>query len=150
MFNNDIMQLALQFAQKASIKGEVPVGAVIIDSKNNIIAQSHNQVELRNNPLFHAEILAIEQACLKLGVKYLTDCTMFVTLEPCSMCAAAISFARIEKLYFGAYDIKSGGVESGTRFYDSNSCHHRPEIYGGICEKESNLLLKEFFEQLRK
>ncbi|MDF2964836.1 MAG: CMP/dCMP deaminase zinc-binding protein [Rickettsiaceae bacterium] len=150
MFDNQYMRLALELARDAKSQGEVPVGAIIIDKNNNIIAKSFNAVEKTANPLAHAEMLAIEQACSNLGTKYLEDCSLFVNLEPCNMCIAAISFARIKKLYFGAYDRKSGGVESGARFLDSNACHHRPEIYGGILENESEELIKNFFKELRK
>jgi tRNA(Arg) A34 adenosine deaminase TadA len=144
------MHIALDLATQAREMEEIPVGAIIVDSNNNIIGQGFNAVEKRSNALAHAEIIAIEQACLTIKSKYLTDCSIYVNLEPCSMCAAAISFAKLKKLYFGAYDFKSGGVENGSRFYNSTSCHHKPEIYGGIMESESMKLIQEFFKSLRK
>ncbi|MCC2647047.1 MAG: CMP/dCMP deaminase zinc-binding protein [Rickettsiaceae bacterium] len=150
MFDNKFMQIALNLAIQAREIGEIPVGAVIVDSNNNIIGQGFNAVEKRNNALAHAEIIAIEQACSRIKSKYLTDCSIYVNLEPCSMCAAAISFSKLKKLYFGTYDFKSGGVENGPRFFNSTSCHHRPEIYGGIMESESTKLIKDFFKSLRK
>ena len=150
MFNNKYMHLALELAKHAKQLGEVPVGAVIIDKHHNILAQGFNEIEKTKNPLAHAELIAIEKACLNIGSKFLIDCSIYVSLEPCSMCAAAISLARISKLYFGAYDLKSGGVEYGTRFFNSSSCHHRPEIYAGILEQESKELLKGFFKEFRR
>ncbi len=148
MFRNEYMQLALKEAEKAGLAGEVPVGAIIL-YKNEVISAAFNKVENQLNPLAHAEMIAIAAACHKIGEKYLIECDIYVSLEPCPMCATAISFARISRLYFGAYDIKSGGVESGPRVLDSTSCHHRPEIYGGILEGESRGLLQAFFKERR-
>ncbi|MGE0754056.1 MAG: nucleoside deaminase [Alphaproteobacteria bacterium] len=142
------MELALKLAHAAAIAGEVPVGAVIV-CNNQIIATAHNLTEISQDPTAHAELLAIRAACEKLGTPRLADCDLYVTLEPCAMCAAAISFARIRRLYFGAYDPKGGAVENGPRFYAQPTCHHAPEVYGGMAESECGLLLKEFFQQKR-
>lgn len=140
------MQKALKEAKNAAINNEVPVGVVIVNyTTDEIVAISSNKTEENHDPTAHAEINAIRQACSKLGTARLTECDMYVTLEPCPMCAQAISFARIRRLYFGAYDIKGGGTENGARIFDASSCHHRPQIYGGICEKEAATILKEFF-----
>lgn len=142
------MQQALAMAQIAAGKGEVPVGAVIVRG-SEVIAQSHNLVETGRDPTAHAEMLAIRAACDLLGTPRLEDCDLYVTLEPCPMCAQAISFARIRRLYFGAYDPKGGGVENGPRIFSQPTCHHKPEIYGGIAESECGGLLKDFFRQRR-
>jgi len=142
------MQLALDQARLASRAGEVPVGAVIVHN-HKIIASAYNLTETRNDPTAHAELLAIRSACETIGNARLTDCDMYVTLEPCAMCAAAISFARIRRLYFGAYDPKGGAVENGGRFFSQATCHHTPEVYGGINETECGELLKEFFKERR-
>jgi len=140
------MKETLTEAKKSLIFDEVPVGAVIKDrNTGKIIARAHNQVETLKNPMAHAEMLVIEAACRILDNKFLEDCELFVTLEPCPMCAQAISFARIHTLYFGAYDIKSGGVEHGPRIFQSSSCHHRPNVYGGIEEEACGQLLRDFF-----
>ncbi len=138
------MQQALALAKHAAILGEVPVGAVII-YQNKVIAQASNLTETDVNPCAHAEVLAIAQAGKILRSPRLIDCDLYVTLEPCTMCAAAISFARISRLYFGAYDPKGGGVEHGARFYQQPTCHHVPEVIGGLMESEASALLKEFF-----
>ena len=143
-----LMELALKLAQEAAVKGEVPVGAVIVKN-GEIIASAHNLTETEHDPTAHAEILAIREACEKLGSARLPECDLYVTLEPCTMCAAAISFARLRRLYFGAYDPKGGGVEHGTRFYQQSTCHHAPEVVGGVMESECSALLKEFFVQRR-
>lgn len=144
------MEVALDLARLAMEKGEVPVGAVIIDKKNNqIIAQTYNQVEENKDPIAHAEILAIREATLSQGRKWLETCDMYVTLEPCAMCAAAISLARIRRIYFGAYDFKSGGVEHGAKFFEQITCHHKPEVIGGLNEAASKELLKKFFKNKR-
>lgn len=145
-----MMKQALSLARKGFEQGEVPVGAVIIDSKTDtLIASAHNLVETNYNPTAHAEILVIAQASEKLGTTKLIDCDLYVTLEPCPMCAQAIAFARIRRLYFGAYDTKGGGVVHGPCIFSSTSCHHQPEWYGGICEEESRQLLQDFFRQRR-
>ena len=144
----DFMSAAIAIAKKAAEMGEVPVGAIVVfDGK--IIASAHNLVENSCDPTAHAEILAIRAACQILQTPRLVGCDLFVTLEPCSMCATAISFARIHRLYFGAYDEKGGGVENGARIFSQKTCHHTPEIYGGIYENECADLLKKFFVDKR-
>ena len=139
------MQIALEEAKKAFEKEEVPVGTVITDKDGNIIAKAHNLVEKQKDATAHAEMLAIREAISKIKDKYLSDFDIYVTLEPCPMCAAAISLLRFRRLYFGAYDVKSGGVENGAKIFNQPSCHHIPEIYGGIAETESAKLIKNFF-----
>ena len=139
-----MMEIAITIAKQAALKGEVPVGAVIVKD-GEIIAQASNLTETNHDPTAHAEILAIREACRKLESPRLPDCDLYVTLEPCTMCATAISFARIRRLYFGAYDLKGGGVEHGARFYHRSTCHHAPEVIGGIMENDCSLVLKEFF-----
>lgn len=143
------MNLAIAEAQKAFDMGEVPVGAVIADSKERIISVAHNMVEHGRNALLHAEILAINRACEKLSSKSLEDCSIYVTLEPCAMCAAAIAKVKIKSLYYGCSDTKSGAVENGVRFFTNASCHHRLDIYIGMEEKKASDLLKLFFKALR-
>ena len=144
------MQRALELAQRAATEDEVPIGAVIVDpSTDSIIAEAYNQSQHILDATAHAEIEAIRKACRHLGQNRLRGMDMYVTLEPCTMCAAAISFARIEHLYFGAYDSKGGAVASGVRFFDAPTCHHRPQVEGGILEAESAQLLKTFFQQKR-
>ena len=144
------MTHALQQAEKAFSQEEVPVGAVIVDVlSGKVIATSHNQMRARMNPIAHAEILVIQQACLIKQKERLEDCDIYVTLEPCPMCAQAISFARLRRLYFGAYDPKGGGVDHGARIFNAPSCHHAPEIIGGIEERQCAHLLLKFFEKLR-
>ncbi len=146
----DYMEMALASAEIAAHRGEVPVGAVIVDTRTGrVVANCSNQTISRNDPTAHAEMLAIRAAGSMLGSQRLVDCDLYVTLEPCPMCAAAISLARIRRLYFGAYDPKGGGVEFGARIFDQSSCHHRPEIYGGLHESKSGELLKNFFEKRR-
>ena len=141
-FDNHFMQMALTEARKAAA-GEVPVGCVIVSrASGEVIARSHNQCEMDQNPNLHAEILAINQACSILNSKNLSGFDMYVTLEPCTMCASAISNARLGRLYYGASDEKQGGVENGVRFFASDTCMHRPEIYSGINSLESEQLLK--------
>lgn len=142
---------ALLEAEKAYALMEVPVGAIIVDSlSGEIIAAAHNEMERRNDPTAHAELLAIQQACLKKGRGRLEDCDIYVTLEPCPMCAAAIGFARLRRLYFGAYDPKGGGVDHGAKIFNASSSHHTPEIIGGLEEQHCAHLLKKFFIQHRK
>lgn len=144
------MPEALKIAQECATNDEIPVGAVIINNNTGkIIAKAGNQVERLQDPCAHAEILVIKEAVSQKGHKWLEDCSIYVTLEPCPMCAQAISLARISKLYYGATDPKSGGVDSGPRVLYSNSAHHKPEIYGGIMEQECANLLKDFFSKKR-
>jgi tRNA(adenine34) deaminase len=146
----DMMQTAFNLAKKASLLGEVPVGAVVVNPKTNtIIAQAHNLVEAQQNPLAHAEMLAIEQALAHTAGKYLQDYDLYVTLEPCALCASAISATRIRRLYFGAYDPKTGGVCHGAHVFKSPSCHFKPEVYGGMMEQQCSQLLTEFFQERR-
>ncbi len=146
-----VMQLALKEAQRAYERDEVPVGAVIVDGANGkIIASAGNMVKENKSALAHAEILVIQEASQKLGSAYLSNCDIYVTLEPCSMCASAISLARLRRLYFGAYDPKSGGTEHGACIFNHDTCHHKPEIYGGICEQACSELLSQFFQEKRQ
>ena len=142
------MTMALQVAERAAARGEVPVGAVIVQD-GKLLVRAANRVEADKDPTAHAEMLAIRAAAEMLDAPRLPDCDLYVTLEPCAMCAAAISFARIRRLYFGAYDPKGGGVENGTRFFGQPTCHHAPEVFGGIAETECSALLKDFFRDLR-
>ncbi len=139
------MRAALDEARSAAARGEVPVGAVIVDQTGKIIAQAGNETLERKDPTGHAEINVLRRAARQFGSERLIGCDLYVTLEPCAMCAAAISFARIRRLYFGAADAKMGAVENGIRFFEQPSCHHKPEVYSGIAEEESSLLMKEFF-----
>ena len=143
------MELALVEARAAEARGEVPIGAVIVAADGTVIARAGNRTRELPDPTAHAEIVAIRQACTALGAERLEGCDLYVTLEPCPMCAAAISFARIRRLYFGAGDPKGGGVEHGARIFNQPTCHHAPEIYGGLCETEAALLLRTFFAQRR-
>jgi tRNA(Arg) A34 adenosine deaminase TadA len=143
------MDLALAEAEAAKARGEVPVGAVVLSPEGEVLARAGNRTLERRDPTAHAELLAIREACEKLGSERLVDCDLYVTLEPCAMCAAAISFARIRRLYFGAGDTKGGAVEHGPRFFSQGTCHHAPEIYGGIGETASAALLKDFFAARR-
>jgi len=147
MFNS-YMDLAFKEAQSAADRGEVPVGAVLVKD-NQIISRAGNRTLEMNDPTAHAEMLAIRAGGTALGSQRLTGCDLYVTLEPCPMCAAAISFARINRLYYGAVDEKSGGAESGIRYFSHPTCHHVPEIYGGIGANESADLLKSFFGEKR-
>ena len=150
MTSEEYMKIALGLAQKAAEADEVPVGAVIVNPENGeIVAQAYNQSAHSGDATAHAEILAIQQACAKLKTTRLWKMDLYVTLEPCTMCAAAISFARIEHLYFGATDEKGGAVVSGVRFYDAPTCHHRPQYTGGICAEECSQILKDFFAAKR-
>ncbi len=148
MASPSFMQLALEEARAAQAGGEVPVGCVIARN-GEVIARAGNRTVADKDPTAHAELLAIRQAAAKLGSERLTDCDLYVTLEPCAMCAAAMAFARIRRLYFGAADPKGGAVEHGVRFFSSPTCHHRPEVYGGINESESAGLLRAFFAARR-
>ena len=142
------MDQALQAAENAAELGEVPIGAVIV-LNGEVIATAGNRTIIDNDPTAHAEILAIRQAAGKLGSQRLADCDLYVTLEPCTMCAGAISFARIRRLYFGASDPKGGGVDSGVRFFAQPTCHHAPEVYSAVGESQSVQLLQAFFKARR-
>ncbi|MBR1601724.1 MAG: nucleoside deaminase [Alphaproteobacteria bacterium] len=150
MTPEDYMQIALKCARKAFEQDEVPVGAVIVNPANGeIVAKAYNKSAHRGDATSHAEIIAIKKACTKLKASRLWDLDMYVTLEPCTMCAAAISFARIANLYFGATDTKGGAVVSGVKFYDSATCHHRPNVKSGVLEQPCSELLKNFFKNKR-
>jgi len=145
------MQMALDLARLAATKGEVPVGAVVVDSlTGEVIATACNNSEEAHDPTGHAELIALREACKKLKNTRLPTCDLYVTLEPCTMCAGAISFARIRRLIFGAYDSKGGGVEHGACFYDQVTCHHKPEVIGGVFENECSAILKDFFTTKRQ
>ncbi len=146
---NQFMEIALKEARFARDRDEVPVGAVIVDKNNNILASNGNRIIELSDPTAHAEILCIREASKKVKNERLTDCTIFSSLEPCIMCATAISYARIKKLFFGAYDYKTGAVESGIKYFETSSCNHKPEFYGGFKEKESELILKSYFKMKR-
>lgn len=147
---DDPMMLALAEAEAAAARGEVPVGAVLVDAASGeVIARAGNRVEELQDPTAHAEILALRAAAGARRQKWLEGCDLYVTLEPCPMCAAAISLARLRRLYFGAYDPKGGGVDHGARVFDQPTCHHRPEVYGGIRESAAGELLKAFFRDRR-
>ena len=149
MFRNDAMTDALRLAAETGEAGEVPVAAIITDSAGEVIAMAGNRVERDHDPSAHAEILAIRQAAAIMGSARLNDCDLWVTLEPCAMCAAAISHARIRRLYYGANDPKSGGVAHGARVFSHATCHHKPEVYSGIGAEQSAALLKDFFARRR-
>jgi tRNA(adenine34) deaminase len=143
------MELALAEAAAAAARGEVPVGAVITGPDGNIIARAGNRTLELKDPTAHAEILAIREACRILGSERLIGCDLHVTLEPCPMCAGAISFARLRRLYYGAADEKGGGVDHGPRIFAQAACHHRPDVYGGISERRAATLLRDFFAMRR-
>ena len=143
------MLQAFAEAEAAAGRDEVPVGAVIVDATGNLIAKAGNQTLELKDPTAHAEMLAIRSAAQLLGSERLIDCDLYVTLEPCAMCAAAISFARIRRVYFAAGDEKLGAVENGPRFFSQPTCHHAPEVYGGIGETEAQILLRDFFKTRR-
>jgi tRNA(adenine34) deaminase len=142
------MDLALDEARAAVAAGEVPVGCVIVRD-GEVIAQAYNRTLADRDPTAHCEILAIRRAADVLASERLTDCDLYVTLEPCAMCAGAISFARIRRVYYGAADPKGGAVDNGVRYFASPTCHHRPEVYGGLAEAEAAALLKDFFRERR-
>jgi tRNA(adenine34) deaminase len=142
------MQIALDEARAAGAAGEVPVGCVLVRA-GEIVARAGNRTLADRDPTAHCELLAIRAAAHALGSERLVDCDLYVTLEPCAMCTAAISFARIRRLYYGAADRKGGAVENGVRFFASPTCHHRPEVYGGIAEDDAANLLKDFFRARR-
>ncbi len=143
------MDLALGEAEKAAARGEVPVGAVVVQG-DRVLARDGNRTLELNDPTAHAEILVLRAACAELGSQRLPDCDLYVTLEPCPMCAGAISFARIRRLYYGAGDEKGGAVDHGTRFFSQPTCHHAPDVYAGIGETRSGVLLKTFFQAKRQ
>jgi tRNA(adenine34) deaminase len=142
------MDMALAEARAAAASGEVPVGAVIVHD-GAAIARSGNRMLADSDPTAHAEMVAIRQAAARLGSARLPECDLYVTLEPCAMCAGALAVSRIRRLYYGAADPKGGAVENGVKFFSSPSCHHRPEVYGGLAEVEASALLKEFFRERR-
>jgi len=142
------MDLALEEARAAVAAGEVPVGCVIVHD-GEVVARAYNRTLADRDPTAHCEMLAIRQAADALASERLSDCDLYVTLEPCTMCAGAISFARIRRLYYGAADPKGGAVDSGVRYFASPTCHHRPEVYGGLAEAEAAALLKDFFRARR-
>ena len=143
------MLRAFIVAESAAQMGEVPVGAVIADKLGNILAAAGNRTLRDHDPTAHAEMIVIREAAAKLGSERLVDCDLYVTLEPCAMCAGAISFARIRRLYFAASDEKMGAVENGPHFFSQPTCHHKPEVYTGIGQQRSELLLKDFFKNRR-
>ena len=148
MASPSFLQLALEEARAARARGEVPVGCVIVRG-GEVVARAGNRTVADKDPTAHAELLAIRAAAARLGSERLTDCDLYVTLEPCAMCTAAMSFDRIRRLYFVAADPKGGAVEHGVRFFSSPTCHHRPEVYGGIAETECAALLRDFFAARR-
>jgi len=143
------MERALREARAAAERGEVPIGAVVVGPDGALLAAAGNRTEEDRDPTAHAEMLAIRAAAVKLGAPRLPDCDLYVTLEPCPMCAQAISFARIRRLYWGAADPKSGGIEHGPRIFDQPTCHHKPELYPGLSEGEAGELLRTFFRERR-
>jgi len=144
------MDLAFSEAEAAAAGGEVPVGAVLVDPATGaVLARARNRTEELADPTAHAEVLAIRAACAAAGSPRLPGIDLYVTLEPCALCATAISFARLRRVYYGAYDPKGGGVEHGPRIFAQPTCHHRPEIYGGIQESRAGALLKAFFQRRR-
>jgi tRNA(adenine34) deaminase len=143
------MARALLQAQAAGKRGEVPIGAVVAGPDGAVLAAAGNRTREFNDPTAHAELLAIRAACAALGSERLVGCDLYVTLEPCPMCAAAISFARVRRLYYGAADPKGGGVEHGARVFNQETCHHRPEVYPGLDEARAAELLQAFFQEKR-
>ena len=143
------MALALTEAEAAAARGEVPVGAVLVDGEGRVLAAAGNRVDADHDPTAHAEMLVLRAGAARLGVRRLTECDLYVTLEPCAMCAAATALAHLRRLYFGAYDPKGGAVEHGPRLFDQPTTHHRPEIYGGIEERRAAALLRAFFRDRR-
>jgi tRNA(adenine34) deaminase len=150
MKSPEAMSIALTEARAAAARGEVPVGAVVVSAKGEVLARAGNRTLELKDPTAHAEMLVLREAAAKRNSERLTDCDLYVSLEPCAMCAAAVSFARIRRIYFGAGDEKMGAVEHGPRFFQQPTCHHRPEVYGGIGEREARELLLTFFSEKRK
>jgi tRNA(adenine34) deaminase len=148
MLASNFMDIALAEARAAGARGEVPVGCAVVRD-GAVIARAGNRTLADRDPTAHAEVLAIREAARALGSERLSDCDLYVTLEPCTMCAVAISFARIRRLYYGAADPKGGAVDSGVRFFAAPTCHHRPEVYGGIAEADAAALLRDFFAARR-
>lgn len=146
---NSFMDEALAEARAAQALGEVPIGAVVV-MDGTVVGRGGNRTRLKNDVTAHAEIEALRDASARLGCERLTDADLYVTLEPCTMCAAAISFARIRRLYYGAEDPKGGGVDHGARFYTQPTCHHAPEVYSGIHEREASDMLRQFFKERRE
>ncbi len=146
----NFMDMTLAQAREAEARGDVPVGAVVVSKAGEVLAQAGNRTLELKDPTAHAEILAVRAASQQLGSERLIDCDLYVTLEPCAMCAGALSLARIRRLYYGAADEKSGGVDHGARVFAQATCHHAPEVYGGIAEREAEDLLKSFFQTLRQ
>ncbi len=147
--DSDWMRMALDEARQAAARGEVPVGAVLVSAAGDELARTGNRIEEYNDPTAHAEVLAIRAAAAAAGSPRLTDTTLYVTLEPCAMCAQAVSLARVKRLVFAAYDPKGGGVEHGARVFTHATCHHAPEVVGGLMETEASRLLKDFFQERR-
>jgi tRNA(adenine34) deaminase len=145
-----LMARALAEAEAAAARGEVPVGAVLVDAAGQVVAAAGNQVEADRDPTAHAEMVVMRRAAKLLGAKHLVGCDLWVTLEPCAMCAAAMAHARVRRLYFGAYDPKGGAVDHGPHLFEQPTIHHRPEIYGGIDEVRACELLRGFFQGRRR
>jgi len=143
------MEIALEEARAAAARGEVPVGAVLTEAAGTVLARAGNRVEAGRDPAAHAEMLVLREAAAARGAKYLADCVLTVTLEPCPMCAAAASLYRVKRVVFGAYDPKGGGVEHGARVFAASSCHHVPEVVGGVREGDCAALLRDFFAARR-
>jgi tRNA(Arg) A34 adenosine deaminase TadA len=143
------MGLALEAAREAGARGEVPIGAVVVADDGTVVARAGNEVEAQRDPSAHAEILALRAAAARRGEARLTDCDLYVTLEPCAMCAAAIALFRVRRVYFAASDPKGGGIEHGPRIFEQPTINHRPEVYGGVGESEAAALLKSFFAARR-
>jgi tRNA(Arg) A34 adenosine deaminase TadA len=144
------MDIALEEARGAVERGEVPVGAVVVDAKGHVLAKAGNETRAQQDPSAHAEMLAIRRACAVLGQERLNGCDLYVTLEPCAMCAGVIAAARLRRVYFAASDPKSGGVLQGARVFEHAQSHHRPEVIEGLCEEEAKVLLKNFFATIRQ
>lgn len=149
MDSHEYMNLAHREAESAGARGEVPIGAVVVGPDGAVLAAAGNEVEARNDPTAHAEVLALRAAGEKLGEPRLPGCDLYVTLEPCPMCATAASFARIRRIVFGAYDPKGGGVEHGPRIFSQPTCHHAPEVVGGVEARRTEQMLKGFFAARR-
>lgn len=143
------MRIALEEAKKAAERDEVPIGAILVDKDKKILAKSGNRTREMDDPTAHAEILCIREACHKAGAQRIPQTTLYVTLEPCTMCAAAISYARIENVIFAATDEKGGGIVSGAKFYEQPTCHHKPSIRHGLINDETSQILKDFFKSKR-
>ena len=148
MSRENYMEMALAEARAAAERGEVPVGAVLVCDEV-VVARDGNRTREGNDPTAHAEMLVVRAACRSLGQERLTGCDLYVTLEPCAMCAAALSFARIRRVYYGAADPKGGGVDHGPRFFTQPTCHHAPEVYSGMAEQEAAGILRDFFRSRR-